>query len=431
MLDLASPAGLGESVVHGLTGGQTDAGPRARSRFICLICIRTVDTGIALWSYIHGAELYPPDPATWNQGINQMRNLMNAISVIAFAMADEGGGGGGLAPGEIDPNDPAAIAAVNAVKAAQANGTVVTNKPIEPVTDDDKLSAIGKVLPNGKNYATVAEAMESVIKAGKETENFYGLPVIVKGYNVETDTVDETIYSGMLARVGTISARVEVNGKGKNGMRAITIIPIPDVDAVMNADGGKEFIARILSKEFAAVAYRPLRADVATEADLLAGIAKSPSTVADYITESKRAGSGSDTETFDTLWKDLIAGLKKNLPALGKVMPNKTETIKCIRSAAYAKSEQDEIENLPNGIGSGFVKVAQIAIAAAKQHKMKDGTAAPLDTAAIEDWIAGRDVLVLNRDGPREKDFSGLAGLDFGNFGTVEQSTTADTGATT
>lgn len=316
--------------------------------------------------------------------------------------------------------------------AGTGEGTVTSSNPaLVPLTDPDKLDALSKAFPSQQVVGTYAEALAKITKASESTDKFYGLPIAVAGYDPELDNgtdengdplpkggVDESIYNGMFVRLGTLATRVD-DGKGtkRNGVKAITVIPVPMLDAILSAEGGRDFMQKVLNKEMGLVAYRNIR-DAATENDLLAGMAKSPTTVEAYLVESKRAGSAGDTETFDALWKALRQSIKETIPALYALLPSKVEVIKAIRSKVYALNEHNELETASQG--SIFVMLAQATIASAKVNKNKDGSPNPLDTSAIEDWLAERDTLELKKEGPRERDFSTLATLDFGGLKATE-----------
>lgn len=315
-------------------------------------------------------------------------------------------------------------------KGAESAPAVAKPTGLTILTDETKLEKIGKHLSSVKIFqdkevpnpekegetmilSAYDQALAYLESGAKETENFYGLPVAAAGDIDEEGNLDTSIYEGMRVRVGTLSARTEVGKTKKNGLKAITILPIPSLEAIMADPNGNEFLDKIIAKELGLVSYRNIR-DASTESDLLAGMAKSPRSVAEYLAESKRAGTAGDTETFDALWRGLRDSLKEAMPALAKMLPSKVEIIKAIRSKAYALAEYNELETAPKG--SVFIKLANAVIQNARENTT-DGKPAPLDTGAIESWIAGRDELTLSKRGPEVVDYSGLAEMDFGGFG--------------
>jgi hypothetical protein len=321
-------------------------------------------------------------------------HILNRMSVIAFMAADEGNSNGGT-----DGTEPA---------------VTENQKPTKLVmlTDQEKIDALGKVLPSHKEYDSYAEAEAAIQKLAPSTENFYGLAIAVAGLNDDGTGIDPAAYEGMRVRVGTLASRVEINGKAKNAIKAITVLPIPTIEAIMATGEGKAFLDKVIAKELSHVAYRNIR-DAVTDMDLLAGMAKSPRSVADYLAESKRAGSAGDTETFDALWAGLRQAVKESVPALYKVLPPKGDVIKSIRSKAYALANYEPLENAKQG--SIFVGLAQAAIATAAKNTTKDGQPQPLDSSAITDWLAERETLVLGKT--EEKDYSAVDEIDFANFG--------------
>lgn len=326
-----------------------------------------------------------------------------------------------------------------------AKGATESTAPAKPaglpiLVDEKKLEALGKVLPSVKIFedktipnpdkegetmtlSAYDQAVEYLTNAAKATEgNLFGLPVAAAGEVDENGDLDTSIYDGMRVRVGTLSARTTVGKIKKNGVKAITILPIPTLDMILNDPNGNDFLTKTISKEFGLIAYRNIR-DAGTQADLLAGMAKSPRSVAEYLAESKRAGSAGDTETFDALWRGLRDSLKEAMPALHKMLPSKVEVIKAIRSKAYAVSEYPELENAAKG--SVFVKLANAVIQNAKENT-NEGKPAPMDHSAIDSWLADRDTVVLTKKGPEEVDYSGVDEIDFGSFGSADSGNSAE-----
>ncbi len=319
-----------------------------------------------------------------------------AMHSVAFAMADEGNGGTGESTAPTGPTS------------------------LSILTDETKLESLGKVFASQRVLDTLELAMAHLESVAATTENFFGLPIAMTGLDDNGDPIP-TVYEGVKVRVGTLAARIEVSkGKFKNGLKAVTVLPIPTIEQIMASPEGPAFIGKIIAKELSHVAYRNIR-DAATTADLESGMAKAPQSVEDYLAESKRAGSAADTETFDALWKPLRASIKETLPALDKMLPNKVEVIKAIRSKSYAESEYPELENAPKG--SVFVKLANATIANALANEDKAGKPAPLDSTAITDWLESRDTVKLTKRGEQPVDYSAIGEIDFGGFGAPVTST--------
>lgn len=356
-----------------------------------------------------------------------MRNMLSNISALVFMAADAATGSasvGGTGEGATGTQ-------------ANISADIPANRALAPLSDTAKLENLQKFLPSQKVYPDFVTAENALAKIAPSTDTLYGLPIAVVGLiqlkdadgnlvlddeGNPQDVPDPAVYSpGTLVRVGTLGTRIEINGKGKNGVKAVVVMPIPTVAQVLADEEGTEFIQRILSKEFALVGYRNIR-DAATMNELMAQIAKMPKTVSDYLAAAKSAGSAADTETFDALWTPLRASLKKSLPALYAVLPTKAEAIRAIRSKSYATEHFPELENAK--AGSIFLKLAQAVIANAATNTTEKGEPAPLDSSAIADWIKERDTTELGKSEP--KDYSAIDSLDLGGFGGPVTETTAE-----
>lgn len=287
------------------------------------------------------------------------------------------------------------------------------NTALTVLTDETKLETLSKHLPSVKIYDDYASALKAIESAAAATKNFYGLPLAATGEVNDEGELDTSIYEGMRVRVGTLSARVDVGKVKKNGVKAITIMPIPNLAQITADENGAEWLEKVIAKEMGLISYRNIRG-AATQADLLAGMAKSPRTVAEYLAESKRAGAAGDTETFDALWRGMRDALKESMPALHKMLPSKVEVIKGIRSKAYALAEYPELESAK--MGSVFVKLANAVIQNAKENTT-DNKPAPMDHSAIDSWLEDRDTLVLSKRDSGPIDYSALDQMDFGGFG--------------
>lgn len=328
--------------------------------------------------------------------------ITSAVALTAFAAV----GGAASAPAESKASEPAPTAPA-----------VV--KPIESL---DQLDALKKALKDRQTFPDFTTAFAALTKAAESTENFFGLPIAIVGYDAENDTVDESIYEGANAVLAYVGARKIKFGSGKdaverNSIKSVVLFPIPTIESFLNAtneDGSTnaaagDWLAKIIVKEASHVAFRNFR-DANTVAELMNGAAAAPRSVDDYVTASNREGSGLDTETFDALWNSFRNMLKKDQPVLSDLLPGKAEVLKAIRSSAYASSKP-ELEPLEaKGI---FARIGQALVNGAKQNKDKDGTDAPLDSSAIEAWLAERDTLVLSVETPKAKDFGALDSLDW------------------
>ena len=315
------------------------------------------------------------------------------ISTAMFAIANEGTQGATETPADATP----------------------VNSALDILKDEAKVDAIAKAMRSREIFATPAEALAKFSKAAADTDSFYGLPVSIKGLIVGADgnpTLDPVIYANCGVALAYVGERVTpLGGNEKSakivGIKAITIFPIPTIDQFIAGEAGKAWVARQIEKECALVFFRPLRAAVTTS-ELTTAVDKGPATVADYLTEYSRSGSGLDTETFDALWAGFRTALKAQQPVVSKLIPGKAEVIKCIRSKSYATSAFPELET-----AGMFTRIAELVMNTAKANLAKDGTANPLPVDAIENWVLGRDELNLALKDTSAPDYSVLAGLKF------------------
>ena len=199
----------------------------------------------------------------------------------------------------------------------------------------------------------------------------------------------------MAAMVAIVGARVDNGAKKLNGIKGIVLLPIPTLESYMASDAGKAWLEKIAEKESAHVSFRPFR-DAASVEEFLSGAERVPDSVDAFATESARAG-GVNTETFDTVWKSLRTQLAKDKPQLAKLLPQKPEVIKAIRSKAHATEQYPELEGI-----RAFEWLANLVV----------GAAGDMDTSEIQKWLAGRDEFVFPTREQAAPDFSALAGLD-------------------
>jgi hypothetical protein len=329
-----------------------------------------------------------------------MRTLIHSIAAgIVFAAADSASG---PASGNADQANQDTPTTTTTTGNADSGATSATATLISIITDPKQIESIKDFIPDRKTFATPEEAVAALTDAAGKTSNFFGLPVAIAGMNPD-NTLNTDAYKGALATLATVGARVkDAKGKALIGIRGIVMFPIPTVETFLAAgESGANFVAKVIEKEAALMAFRPLR-DPATHEAFIRAVGEVPTTVDNYLTENARTGGGGDA-TFDALWKDLRDSLKVNYDALVRQLPTKAEVVKCIRSASYANETQPALES--RGI---FVKLANMVIKGAAKAQPT-----PLDTTGISDWLAGRDTLNLGTGKPTADDLAALDALDF------------------
>lgn len=319
-----------------------------------------------------------------------------SIQMAAFAKAPEGD--------KAPASDPTPA----------AESEVAENPAIVPLMDEDKVASIKKLMKSRQTFDSLPDALTALKKVLDGTSNAHGVNVAIHGTNPETGEVDESIYSApntktVLAYVG---AKKEAKEGGNTGIKSIVVYAMPTLDAFMATDDGKAWLAKIVEKESAAVAFRNFR-EVSTRNELFAGVNKAPATAEQYVTEYTRSG-GIDTDTFDALWTEIRKAIKKKSPKLSAQLPSKPEIINGIRSKQWAEEMFPALES--NGV---FVVLANLVIDNAKSNTgtQKDEAgndvevAAPMDTTAIDGWLAGRDSFKIETKKSEDFDASLLAGL--------------------
>lgn len=205
--------------------------------------------------------------------------------------------------------------------------------------------------------------------------------------------VDSDAFAGMNVAVAVVGARVknDATKKMESGIRAIVMFPIPPVSSFLESDNGSDWIAKVIEKEAAHVAFRGLR-NAETVEELVSEFDAMPRDVDGFVTESTRQGTAS-SETFDEIWPKVRIQIKQDAPLLAEHLPVKAEIVRAIRSKSAAMQIHAAFEQ--RGIFAWLAStVIEFAAAAVDE---KTGEPAPLDTTIIEGWLAGRDSLDLAR----------------------------------
>lgn len=272
---------------------------------------------------------------------------------------------------------------------------------VQTLFDEAKIAELKKYIHSRKSYPTLAEALAAATLGAQATEGFYGLPFAVRGAIVDENgaavldaegkpTFDESIYAGNQAVLAYLGEKSKA--KKQMGIRGIVIYPTPTLDAFLADEKGREQVARTLDKELALVAFRNFRS-FKSVSQFIAGVNKTPTNVADFIAQHART-SDVDTETFDSIWPQVRKGLQQKHKDLSRGLPVMGEMLKAIRSKSYAEAMYPKIEKF-----GWFVRLARVVIQAAQSNAIeKDGvkTPAPLDTSAIEGWLAARDTFRID-----------------------------------
>lgn len=278
--------------------------------------------------------------------------------------------------------------------APELNGTgaVASNGALVPLVDKDKVKAIHtalggmrvffenkpEVVVDGKTIPAVSawDQVNAVYAdASGKTEEFYGLPILM------TEKGIQEAARICVATLGTRDKDTKVNG-----LKAVTIFPIPGIEDFLSTPEAAEFVKKLVEREAADVIFGNLRS-AESIVQLQTAFNGIPVTVAEIITTS-RESSGIDTDAFDVMWTPFRTGvLKVKQPTLEKMLPQKPEVIKAIRSASYALANPKLRAIEEKGL---FVKIAAAMVAMGPSMQDKTGKSTPVDTSIIQDWIDDR-----------------------------------------
>lgn len=285
-------------------------------------------------------------------------------------------------------------------KIEETNGsTVSASGALVPLVDKVKVKAIhdalggmrvfyenkpettidGKVIP----AATAWEQVESLYaEASEKTEQFYGLPILLTEKN-DDGSNDITLAPRIcLATLGTRDKDTKVNG-----LKAVSIFPIPGIDDFLANSDAADWVKKLVEREAADVVFGNLRA-AESIVQLTTSFKGIPVSVAEIISTSRANANGIDTDAFDLMWTPFrTTVLKVKQPALEKMLPQKPEVIKAIRSASYALANPKLRAIEEKGL---FVKIAGAMVAMGPSLTDKTGKATPVDTSTIQDWIDDR-----------------------------------------
>lgn len=231
----------------------------------------------------------------------------------------------------------------------------------------------------GKEIPAVSafEQMEAiVVKAMKETDEFYGLPVVLGG-NLEE-----------AARIVIATVGQRDRDSKKNGIKAVVVLAQPTVEEFLasESEAAQAFVAKLIEREATDVAFSGIRA-AESLSELETVMAGLPLTVDDIVSTNRAGGSIGDS-IFNDHWKDFRAGvIATKYPKIAKALPQKPEFIKALRSSSYAK-ENPATAGLEE---KGYIKRIGELFVMAVQALDPDS-----DTAIVEGWIKERDTLKLD-----------------------------------
>lgn len=264
----------------------------------------------------------------------------------------------------------AGSALMMAAEAAESTGTTAAapDAPAKPKTVIENMDS-------RRMFDTTEEAAAYLNHCAESFADFESHPQVLNGIDGNGD-FDPAIYTPETRVMVAVLANRGEKGKPST-VKAIVVTPAPKLDAILDSETGKGWLAKIIDKELNHVAVRALRTadDVTTVQDQM------PLSLADYVTSS-RESSGGIMETFNALFKGLIATLAARSAPFAKARLTKGEFKKALESKAYALEYYSKLEDRGDK-PSLFVMAGQLGQREAKNQG--------LDPAIFDKWLAQRD----------------------------------------
>lgn len=353
------------------------------------------------------------------------RMLMNsvALATILFAAAEKSNAAGGSTPATETAVDPATdgvdeSGSTEGTEGGEPTGEPAsaanTNRALVPLLDEAKTKAIRTHLgdrtvfvtgpqeitkEDGSKESVTVSAFEqaqahigNAITAGKlefdeDAMTLEGIPVLIA----------EGVENAEKITIATLGARdkgdPDKGVKARNGYKAILVYQSPSAEDFLSSEseGVTDWVKKLIEREMADVAFSGVR--MATTLNQLRTVFGDMPTTVETITQKSRESTGLDTDAFDAMWTAFRTGfLRAAAPAVEKALPTKPDVIKSIRSKAYALANPQCVAFEENGM---WVKIAQKLIEVAPKFKDKDGKPTPVDASSIQEWLDGRDSLVI------------------------------------
>lgn len=256
-----------------------------------------------------------------------------------------------------------------------------------------KAETVAESMDQRRTFDTVDEAVAYLNLCSTKFIDFEtAAPLVTRGMD-EEGNFDPAVYTpDMRVLVAVLKNRVR-DDKGNalpSTVKAIIVAPIPSLDALIASEAGKSWLDSIVDKELNHIAVRALRQadDVTLVADQI------PQTLESYITSQRETGG--IMETFDNLFKPIIAALAAKSPAWSKARLIKTELKKAMESQAYAAEYYPALEDRGDK-PSMFVMALQFGAKIAKDKG--------LDPAIFDKWLATRDAKTLKATTEGDDDF--------------------------
>lgn len=248
-----------------------------------------------------------------------------------------------------------------------------------------KVKTVAEDMDSRRLFDTPEEAAAYLNLCATEFSDFIKQPMALVGMtpNAETGGMDfdpEVYIPGKVQIMVSTLRKTSATGKDgakERGIKAIVVSPKPTLAYLMEDEAGTEWVDRIIAKELAHVAVRPIRdvEDISTAVDQM------PKTKTNYISSARE--SAGMIEAFNTLYKRINESLGSKVPMWKKAKLVKNEMRKAMESAGYAQENYPALEMATDKRPGLFVLAIQLGASTAK----KEG----LDASIFERWLATRD----------------------------------------
>jgi hypothetical protein len=298
----------------------------------------------------------------------------------------------------------------------------VASQPAATPAKVAKPKTVIENMDSRRMFDSIDDTLAYLNQSGETLSDFANHPQIINGLTMvgegddATPTLDPAVYGpGMRAMVAVLANR-GVKGQPST-VKAIVVTPAPSFDMILADENARKWAERIIDKELNHVAVRALRNadDPESVQDQM------PLTLADYISSS-RESSGGIMETFNTMFKGIIASVAAKSPNWAKARLTKNELKKAFESKAYALEYYPQLEDRDDK-PSLFVMALQLGEREAK----KQG----LDPAIFAKWLETRDAKELTVATNEESDDFDLDDLAFEVETPAATEPTAEPAATT
>lgn len=242
---------------------------------------------------------------------------------------------------------------------------------------EDRRETVTEGMDARRVFANADEAANYLNHCAETFKDFGDTPLAAPGMDDEGN-FDSAIYGpGIEVMVSTLREQ-------KKGVRAIVVMPVPTLDALLADDAGKSWVQKIIHKELNHVAVRDLR----NAANVLTVVDQMPINMTGYITSGQ--GTSGIMGSYDTLYQELNKDLSTKSKLWNKARFTKGDLKAALESKAFAEEYYPALENRGEGKPSLFALALDSLIIVAKKRG--------LDPAIFQRWKDTRTTVALADD---------------------------------